>query len=139
MDIPFFIFGLAAVALGAYMCYYLAKLRKTHTAPVDGIVVRYEEGWTSVSRIGKGGMHTVKAWFPIVTYSVNGVTRNYTCRNTPVLSEPVSVENIIIPLRYNPANPVKCVEAECNKANTVWAGPIIIIAGIVFIVISFIK
>jgi len=138
MNVPLFIFGLIAAALGSYLCYSIPKQRKTLTEPIDGIVVSYEEGWTTPFSDENGReKKRERAWFPVVAYSVNGVTHSYTCRNSPEFSEPASIENKTVPLLYNPANPGKCIEAEINKANTVLIGPIIVFAGIVFIVISF--
>ena len=139
MSVPFFLFGLAVAALGAYLCYSIPKQKKSLTEPIDGIVVSYEEGWLSQGSSSKGReKKSVRAWFPVVTYSVNGVTHNYTCRDVPELSQPVGVANKTIPLLYNPANPAKCIEAESNKTSSVWIGPIIILVGIVLIVLSFV-
>jgi hypothetical protein len=139
MQVPLLIFGLVFAALGAYLCYKLPKQRKTLTEPIDGKVVSYEEGWTtSFSNNNDREEKRERAWFPVVTYSVNGVTHKFTCRNSPEFSEPVNTEGKTIPLLYNPANPGKCVEADSNKANSAWAGLIILLIGIVFIVISFI-
>ena len=135
MIIPLFIFGLALAALGGYFCY----MRKTLTEPISAAVTGYEEGWAYVRKTrGSKGNYRVKAWYPKVTYSVNDVTYNHTCRNSYELSEPARNEGKTIPLLYNPANPGKCVEAEVNKSSTMFVGLFIILIGIVLIAISFV-
>ena len=136
MNFPPFIFGLIFVALGAYLCYYCSKLRRTYTEPVDGTIVSYEAGFANVS--GRKGSRSARAWFPVVIYTVNGVKYSHTCRNVSATSESESIENKIIPLLYNPEEPEECIEAVCNKASALWAGPIVILFGIVFIITAFI-
>jgi len=135
MIIPLFILGLAIAALGGYFCY----MRKTLTEPISAKVVGYEEGEAYVRKTrGSKGNYRVKAWYPLVTYSVNSETYNHTFRNSYELSEPVKNEGKTIPLLYNPANPDKCVEAEVNKAGTMFVGLFIILVGVVLIVVSFV-
>ena len=135
MVVPLFILGLALAALGAYFC----RMRKTLTEPINAKVTGYEEGWAYVRKTrGSKGNYRVKAWYPKVTYSVNGVTYNHTGRNSYELSEPVKTEGKTIPLLYNPADPAKCVEADVNQAGTMFVGVFIIIVGVVLIVVSFI-
>ena len=135
MIIPLFVLGLAVAALGGYFCY----MRKTFTEPINGTVTGYEEGEAYVRKTrGSKGNYRVKAWYPLVTYSVNGVTYNYTCRNSYELSEPAKNVDKTIPLLYNPSDPGKCVEAEVNKASTMFVGLFMILVGVVLIVISFV-
>ena len=141
MTFPLFILGLFFTALGAYLCWYYPNMRKTLTEPIDGTVVSYVEGTTSIARSragGKSAFKTVKAWYPVVTYTVNGVTHNYTC-SIAELSEPEGIEGKTIPLLYNPTDPGKCLEAQPIKVNNMMAAPIIILlVGIGLIVLSFI-
>jgi len=140
MTVPLFIVGLIFAALGAYLCYYYPKMRKILTEPIDGQVISFVEGTTSVgnTRSGKSAFKTVKAWYPTVTYTVNGVTHNYTCV-IPELMKPESIEGKTVPLLYNPSNPDKCIEAESIKSNNMMVVPIIVLlVGVGLVVLSFI-
>ena len=135
MSTPFLMFGLIAVAFGVYYCFSVPKQLKTFTEPIDGIICGYEAGWIT-ARIG-GRSRRVLGWRAVVTYSVDGATYCHTCDSNAELSEPVIIEPKTIPLFYDPANPGKCVEAVYNDPRSVWGGPVIILFGVVFIVLSF--
>ena len=135
MIILLFVLGLAVGALGGYFCY----MRKTLKEPISAKVTGYEEGEAYVRKTrGSKGNYRVKAWYPLVTYSVNGETYNHTCRNSYELSEPVKNEGKTIQLLYNPAAPDKCVEADVNQTGTMIFGVFMIIIGVVLMVLSFV-
>jgi len=135
MQAPFLIFGLIVAALGAYYCYSIPKQIKTLTEPIDGVICRYEKGWIT-AQFGNRTQR-ILGWRAVVTYTVNGAAYYHTCDTNAEIKEPKNIEAKTIPLLYNPAEPGKSIEAIYNQPRSLLAGPIIMLVGIVFIVISF--
>jgi hypothetical protein len=140
---PLFFIGLFFAAVGGFSFYYYPKKRKTFTEPIDGTVVSFMEGMAYVDKHvgGKYKSVAVKAWYPVVEYTVNGVTHSYTCISAKLLEDPAGFElgdeYKTIPLLYNPVKPAQCSETENVKGSHLITGFIIMLIGIGLMVWSF--
>jgi hypothetical protein len=144
MNTPLLLIGIFLAAAGCYSFYYYPKKRKALTEPIDGTVVSFVEGMAYVDKHIGGRYKSVgvKVWYPVVAYTVNGVTHSYTCLINKALADPadieLSTEYKTIPLLYNPANPQQCLEAENIKGRFMLTGMIVLFCGIGIIVLSFV-
>jgi len=122
---PYFVFiiGLLFAGGGWFIWRFYGAKANACTEPVDGVVVECK---ASSSRRMAG------IYFPVVSYSVNGVEYKHNC-NGGGMNYPIGET---LPLMYNPDDPNQCYAVKDSKAHR-FTGPLIVVVGIGFMILAF--